>query len=76
MIVHYSRLALIFLAAFGLTLSFAYDDILLLSMALVTTAKNVVANETAALAASQRPLAVQAKGLFQAVPQWAKIPSL
>ena len=55
MLVHYSRVALMFIATFGLTLSFAYDDILLLSMAIATAAKNVAANEMAVLAASRRP---------------------
>lgn len=44
---HYARLTLIFVAAFGVTLSFAYDDILMMAMGLLTAATNVATNEAA-----------------------------
>jgi O-antigen ligase len=54
MTIHYSRCALIGIAVFAASLSFAYDDILMLSMSLLTAATNVVANQRAARAAMPR----------------------
>ena len=65
-----------FIATFGLTFRFAYDDILLLSMAIATAAKNVAANEMAVLAASRRPKPGKASNLFPQLPQRMKIPSI
>jgi O-antigen ligase len=57
-IIHYSRCALIFIAVFATSLSFAYDDIMTLSMALLTAATNVVANQRALRAAVPQAIAL------------------
>jgi O-antigen ligase len=57
MIIHYSRCGLIFIAVFAASLSFAYDDILTLSMALMTAATNVVTYQRAARAAMPNAVA-------------------
>jgi O-antigen ligase len=48
--IHFARVALLVVVAFGISLSFAYDDIFMLAMALLTAAVNVANNESAAAA--------------------------
>ncbi len=61
-IVHYSRMALIFVAVFAITLSFAYDDIMLMAMALMTAATNAASNEMAASPVKNFPAIIRRVG--------------
>jgi O-antigen ligase len=64
-LVHYTRAALIFVAVFAITLSFAYDDIMLMAMALMTAATNVVSNEMAANPVRSFPASIRRVLAFQ-----------
>jgi len=67
-ILHYTRCGLIFICVFALTLSFAYDDILLLAMAMMTAATNAVAHRRATHPAMQPAVAPMSQRV--ASPLW------